>query len=676
MRKGFRTVLAAVATLLGALALAAPASAAPANDDIANAQTVGPALPVSVAASTVGATGEAGETVYGNPATESVWFQWTPSVSTAAIVDLCSSGFTGGNATFGIGVYTGGTTYASLTTVADIAGPCKLEFSAIAATTYKIQVDFLHAQGNFTFTLRTPHPPANDNFASAQNLGASLPVSVGGSTIDATYESGEPPALGGFENSRSVWYSWTSPITGRVQLSGCPFETQPGSAANKTLGVYTGTSLGALSEVVETNNCTVEFAVTAATEYKIAFSGSIRGEGTFTLALREAPPPANDDLADATVIGPTLPLAVQGDNGFATIEPGESALPISGLTDDSHSVWYQWTPSVSELVKLNACHLDQPRLGVFTGTTISSLVVATEPQSRSPYCEVELSAVAGTTYEIAIAGDSFNDGTGPFELEIHKVSRPLNDNFADATAIGPELPISVAGNNTDATVETGEPAPALNYEPIATVWYRWDSNFNGPVDISTCGSVTPDFVSVHTGSTFAAMTRVVPTGENDPGACYSAQQVGSKERFTAAAGTTYWIQVSSPSRGIEGPFRLTIIDPNAKPSPPPAIVPVVTKPRSDLKLEIEQCKERFKGNGKQARRKRANCLKKVRRKAAIAVCRKIANPSQKKRCIERATAAPVAQLLQGCTKRMSAKRLACLPTSSTRRTGTRLPTAS
>jgi len=624
------------ATLLGALALATPASAAPANDDIVNAQTVGPALPVSVAATTVGATGESGETVYGNPATESVWFQWTPSVSTAAIVDLCSSGFTGGSATFGIGVYTGGTTYASLTKVADTAGPCKLQFSALAATTYKIQVDFLHAQGNFTFTLHTPQPPANDNFASAQSLGESLPVSVTGSTIDATWESGEPPALGGFENSRSVWFSWTSPITGQVQLSGCPFETQPGSAANMTLGVYTGTSLGTLTEVVETNNCTVEFPVTVGTEYKIAFSGNIRGEGTFTLGLRDAPPPANDDLADATVIGPTLPLAVQGDNSFATIEAGESALPISGLTDDSHSVWYQWTPNVGERVKLNACHLDQPRLGVFTGTTIASLVVATEPQSRSPYCAVELSAVAGTTYEIEIAGDSFNDGTGPFELEIHKVSRPVNDNFADAIAIGPDLPISVAGNNADATVETGEPAPALYDEPIATVWYRWNSKFNGPVDISTCGSITSDFVSVHTGSTFAAMTRVVPTGEDQPGACVPAQLAGARERFTAAAGTTYWIQVSSPSMGVEGPFWLTIIDPNAKPSPPPGTVPVVTKPRSSLKRAIEQCEKRFKGKGKQAHRKRANCIKKARRKAAIARCRKIANPSQRKRCIERA----------------------------------------
>ncbi|MGA8744406.1 MAG: hypothetical protein WB507_00900 [Solirubrobacterales bacterium] len=636
MRIGFTTAIAVVATLLGALALATPAGAAPANDDIVNAQTVGPGLPVSVAASSVGATGESGETVYGNPATESVWFQWTPSTSTAAIVDLCSSGFTGGSATFGIGVYTGGTTFSSLTKVADIAGPCKLEFSAIAATTYKIQVDFLHAQGKFTFTLRTPQPPANDNFASAQNLGTTLPVSVSGTTIDATWESGEPAALGGFENSRSVWYSWTSPITGHVQLSGCPFETQPGSAANKTIGVYSGTSLGTLTEVVQTSNCTVEFPVTSGSEYKIAFSGSIRGEGTFTLGLRNAPPPTNDDLADATVIGPTLPLAVQGDNSFATIEAGESAVPISGLTDDSHSVWYQWTPSVSERVKLNACRLDQPRLGVFTGTSISSLVVATEPQSRSPYCEVELSAVAGTTYEIAIAGDSFNDGTGPFELEIHKVSRPLNDNFVDAITIGPDLPISIAGNNTDATVEMGEPSPALNYEPIATVWYRWDSNFNGPVDISTCGSETSDFVSVHTGSTFAAMNRVVPSGEDEPGACDLAQQAGSIERFVSAAGTTYWIQVSSLSRGIEGPFRLTIIDPNAKPSLPPVIVPVVTKSRSGLKRAIEQCEEKFTGKGRKSLRKRADCIKKARRKAAIARCHKIANPSQRKRCIQRA----------------------------------------
>ena len=132
------------------------------------------------------------------------------------------------------------------------------------------------------------------------------------------------------------------------------------------------------------------------------------------------------------------------------------------------------------------------------------------------------------------------------------------------------------------------------------------------------------------------MTRVVPAGEDEPGACFPAQQAGAMERFTAAAGTTYWIQVSSFSRGVEGPFQLTIIDPNAKPSPPLGTVPIVTKPHSSLARAIEQCEKRFKGMGKEAHRKRANCIKMARRKAVMARCRKIANPSQRKRCIERA----------------------------------------
>jgi hypothetical protein len=633
-----RIVATAAVALLATLALAASASAAPANDNIAGAQPLSTALPLTTGATTIGATGEMGETVFGNAATESVWFVWTPSASTTAIVDLCSAGFSGGSASFGIGVYTGGTTFASLTKVADVAGECKLKFSAVAGTAYKIQIDFLHAQGTFNLTLRAPNPPANDNFASAQGLGNGLPVSVGGSTIDSTFEAGEPAGLGGSGSSRSVWYSWTSPVTGQVQLSGCPFETQPGSAANKTLGVYTGTTLAGLTKVVETNNCTVEFKALAATTYKIAFSGSIRGEGTFTLALRQATPPSNDNLASAATIGPALPLAVQGDNSFATIETGESSLPISGLTGATHSVWFQWTPSVTERVKLNACNSEhQPRLGIFTGTTIATLTPATEPQSQSPYCAAELSAVAGTSYKVVIAGGPFDGSTGPFELEIHAVSRPGNDNFAAATPIGPELPIAVDGTNADATTETGEVSPAQERQPIATVWYRWDSGFSGPVDISTCGSSRSDFAAVHTGTPFAAMTQVVPMGENEPGSCGTLGQKGARDRFTAIAGTTYWIQLSSPAIGFEGAFHLTITDPNARPvvvvPPPPATV--ITSPRKALTMKqaVAQCRKQFHGSGKKVHAKRAKCIAKVKRKFAIAKCLKIGSRVRQQKCI-------------------------------------------
>lgn len=626
-----RSIVASALALLGALALAAPAVAAPANDNIAGAQVLSSALPVSVAGTTVGATGESGEKVFGNSATESVWFSWASTINATVVVDLCA-GFSGGNsAASGIGVYTGGTTFASLTKVADTAGPCKLRFAATSGTVYKIQVDYLHAQGTFTLALHLPQPPANDNFASAQALPGSLPVSVAGSTIEATFQTGEPGALGGSEGSRSVWYSWTPTATGHVQLGVCPFDTQPGSAANTAAGVYTGTTLATLTKVVETNNCTVEFDASAGTNYKIAFSGNFSGEGTFTLALRSATPPANDNLAAATPIGPGLPLSAHGDNDFATVETGESALPIGGLTGSSHSVWFQWTPNVSERVKLNACQAEEPRLGVFTGSTIATLAVATEPQSEAPFCAVELNAVAGTAYKIAIAGDSANNGVGPFDLGIHKVSRPANDNFAAPTSIGPDLPIAVDGNNTDATVETGEPNPTQERGPFATVWYRWESHLSGPVDISTCGSATNDFASVRVGSTLTATTRVAPSGEEEPSLCADQSQNGARERFTAVAGTTYLIQVSGVSRGFEGSFHLTITDPNAKPPTQPT-QPTVKKALT-LKQAIARCRTQFHGKGRKARGKRARCIVRVKRKFALARCHQMANHSQQQKCL-------------------------------------------
>ena len=94
---GLSSVIAvAIAGLL--LAAAPSAMAAPANDNFASAQTVGPALPVSVAASNVGATAQVGEPdIYSNDVISSVWFKWTAGPATAGqvVVNLCGSGFTG-----------------------------------------------------------------------------------------------------------------------------------------------------------------------------------------------------------------------------------------------------------------------------------------------------------------------------------------------------------------------------------------------------------------------------------------------------------------------------------------------------------------------------------------------------------------------------------------------------
>ena len=622
--------------LLAALILAAPAGAAPPNDQVSGAQVIS-SFPVSIPATTVGATGEPGETTYSsNAATESVWFKWTPGASTQAIVDLCATeGLEPGAPIASMAVYTGASeTFAGLTKVAQMAGMCKVQFAATAGVTYKIQVDFLHKGVDFNFRLRPPAPPSNDNFAAPINLGNALPVAFAGSNVDSTAEAGEPKILGGV-SGRSVWFTWQAPKTGQAELDACPFETLRGFAANLALGVYTGTTLGTLNPLVETNNCTADINVDAGIVYRIAFSGNFGGEGSFSLGIVDAPKPANDNLVDATAVGPALPLTVHGDNQFATREGAEEKLVVGGFTGTTHSVWYQWTPAVTQRVQLNVCGDDfSPLFGVYTGgTTITSLVVATEKQNYAPQCTIELSAVAGTTYKIGVAALGGFETRGPFDLRIHPVSRPANDDLADAISLGPDLPVAVDGDNTDATEETDEVYPGTFQEPLETVWYRWQSRVTGPIDVSTCGSAADETVSVFTGSTFATMTLVAPSGEEaEPGECPIEGENGSTDRFDAVAGTTYLLQVSARfTRGFEGPFHLSIVDPNQKPpavtpppsaggTPPIAAVPILVPHVPTLKDALASCRARFKGKSKKARAKRAACIRKAGLKFALAHC--------------------------------------------------------
>jgi hypothetical protein len=114
--------------------------------------------------------------------------------------------------------------------------------------------------------------PLNDNFASAQTL-AGCSGSGGGTNVFATREANEPNhSPDGNGGSRSVWYQWQAPATGTATIDtlGTGFDT--------VLGVYTGSSVGALS-VVGKDDDTVErtsrviFAATAGTVYKIGVDG-------------------------------------------------------------------------------------------------------------------------------------------------------------------------------------------------------------------------------------------------------------------------------------------------------------------------------------------------------------------------------------------------------------------
>jgi hypothetical protein len=328
MRAGTKVFVAAVVALWCAV-VAPVAVGAPANDDFANAEALGGALPiVGVTRSNVGATKEAGEPggsflFSTEPAGHSVWYRWEAVGTEWVTVDTCGSGFD-----TMLDVYSGGS-LPSLERVARAkegartdcaAGGEQVTFRAVAGTSYSIRVDGdLSPQppdaveGPIALGIAPTPAPANDAFASAQSVTAEalenstfFRVDVPGFNWNATKEAGEP-AHGGDPGGASVWYSWTAPASGKadvVVVSGA-FSSQLGVSDRGLLGVYTGSSLGGLAPVGGPGFSAqeVKLDVVAGTTYKIAVDGrfnSATGQpamGGFTfliyLTVAQASPPVD-----------------------------------------------------------------------------------------------------------------------------------------------------------------------------------------------------------------------------------------------------------------------------------------------------------------------------------------------------------------------------------------------
>lgn len=111
----------------------------------------------------------------------------------------------------------------------------------------------------------------NDNFAAAVMLSGQAGT-VYADTVDAGKENNEPDHAGN-NGGKSVWWNWTAPLTGPLNLS------TAGSDFNTLLAVYTGGTLGALSLVGENDDnppsttSSLSFTAQAGTVYRIAVDG-------------------------------------------------------------------------------------------------------------------------------------------------------------------------------------------------------------------------------------------------------------------------------------------------------------------------------------------------------------------------------------------------------------------
>ena len=357
----------------------------PANDDLANAQTISGARG-TIDADNHRATATTGEPRHSiNTPAASIWYRWTaPAAGTYEFYSYEHDA---------VAAYTG-STYESLRRIALFGGAYSAysSFSVEAGETVSIAVDDPGSghPGLLRWRPRSDAPP-NDRFAAPVRLdgpGGAVATQI----EEASREPGEPG-----DRAATAWYSWTAPADG---------PTYVGNASGFIVDVYTGTSVddlhGVASSAASDGEKGVTFDATAGTEYRIAVSGSgwlIWNQGR----------PANDDFASAQTLD-GADGRVTGDNVLATKESGEP-----GPADATRTVWFRWTaPRTGDVIFHNRGTRFRSSVSIFTGTGLGDLHgVPTNPSPSGSASSGarDFPAVAGQEYFVRLQANPAGTGS-------------------------------------------------------------------------------------------------------------------------------------------------------------------------------------------------------------------------------------------------------------------------
>ncbi len=383
-------------------------------------------------------------------------------------------------------------------------------------------------------------PALNDNFADAYNLAGQFDAHFWGNYefdpvtfdfIEYTGEVGEPDHAGVSAPIQSAWYRWTAPISAPTTIDVLDFSF----AEFVNIGVYTGSAVYALTEVTSVSNeigADAYFDAIAGTTYSIAIDNVGANLFDYELILSSFPRPANDDLANATVLdGSFVPVAVgAGTSSGSTFEPGEpdhgEGLEYFGFPVSlPHSTWFSWTAPTTGSVQLKVeTDIDFGNtlisglitgLAVYTGPTVDQLTLSANSFGLAGdiavnddflYSGVELSfnSVAGTTYRIAVAGDALFPESYSLKLVNYAVPGAIaidGTGFVVGTAASDHITVSPAGSASDGS--TGIQIKTLTGGPPTTKTLA--GPLNGIEIFAAAGNNTvtvADAITLHTIAEF------------------------------------------------------------------------------------------------------------------------------------------------------------------------------
>ncbi len=488
----------------------------------------------------------------GHWAQVSVWWTWTaPYTGTASFRVLQY-----GALTPIIAVYTGNAVGALTPVASKVVGfDSTLKFPAIGGRTYQIAVDDYYGYtGEFEIRLALVPGPANDNFAKRIRI-EGMSAELMACFATATTEPGEPYHRSYGTNNGTVWWTWTAPTNGRLNL-----ETV-GRISGLGMAIYTGSQFSSLVSVSRTENSMLAAPVQAGTTYQlVADRAPPNTYGFPSLVLLNfslQPYPPNDAFTNRIALGSST-NTVYGTTLGATSEPNE---PYHAGHTPLRSIWWTWTAPANGRLTLRSSQSEiMTSLGVYVGTSVSQLQQA-PGLTRWSSDRVDVTVSAGVNYHIAVDSQY---GAGGIVVEFERwQAGPSNDSFSNRLALtGTSL--TVTGSLFYASKEPGEPLHA-NHFGGRSVWYTWTAVDRGLVTVTagrsgldyTMAPIVFPLLAVYRGSSVSSLTSVASDSgvPNDPARC----------QFSVQAGQSYAIAVDDDDPFSSDAFVLSLDY-----TPPPA----------------------------------------------------------------------------------------------------------
>lgn len=498
-------------------------------------------------------------------------------------------------------------------------------------TTYFVQIDgsFINTEGYLGFSaIDDGRPRATNNMmcgptalGTIPNLGQiSLPNE---NNYCAGVEPGEPVPLT-FGLDQTVWYTFTPPSSGSVEIELIDNGTDLIDLQVAVWEVDTDTCTGFFAEV-DSYDDPLSFSIDGAQAlrlkcldttktYFIQVDGAFlplldNHVGDFQLIVRDYNVTAapNDSICDAIPLGdPTgSPVSALNQTNFCANNILE---PIPSCFGGNMTVWYTFiAPSTGRVTielesdPLNVGDYIDLQVAVFALDGDSCSGVPTEvgcdyndllefpPLSRDENILVTC-LTPGREYWVMVDGsDDPDDVDGFFNITITEDPGPppiTNDSICQAIFLG-NVPatgsiVSPEYHNFCATVEAGEPTPAMSLIPFGidqTVWYTFTAPPSGNMTIAATNDPN------NRGDNIDLQLAVY---ESDNGTCtgnfaevnsdYDPGFLSEDLSLTCLTpGQTYWLQVDGalipppplPTVLVEGYFNLTL-------TADPAFVPMPT----------------------------------------------------------------------------------------------------